>query len=586
MRTSLYGWTGKVLHIDLGTGEMAAQYPAAGLYRTCLGGRGLAGHFLRPFCTLETTEPDLPMLIFTGPLTGTGAPASDRATLMSRSPLTGGVCDSSVGGTLAVQLKLAGWDGLMITGQSDTLCTIEIRDDDVRILPTDLAGATTDEVHDRLVGDAPDDVAVAAIGPAAENGARFASVVVDRRHAAARGGLGLVWAHKNLKAVTVRGSGQVPVHDPEGLARAREDILRLMAASPALLGRHGFSRMGTAALYDLTHARRMMPTDNFARTWFPEAPALNAAAYHRAYSPVGHGCGGCPIKCRLLADDGRAMPDYEPMAHFTALIGNRDMELVMQANQLCLRLGLDPLSAASTLACHREITGEELTPRTVIKSLYDMAHGGSLRQGALDFAQSCHRPELAMAVKGMELPAYDPRGAYGMALAYAVNTRGGCHQHAYPVSHEILRKPVATDRFSFSGKARIIKLAEDVNAVMDCLGVCRFASLAAGLEEYARAYTAATGVCVNGPELMTLGEGVCYAERIMNAENGFDACDDDLPPRFFTEPGSSGGDIEIPAIDRAAFLEARRKYYVVRGLDEDGRPTRETATRLGLEVRS
>ncbi len=187
-----------------------------------------------------------------------------------------------------------------------------------------------------------------------------------------------------------------------------------------------------------------------------------------------------------------------------------------------------------------------------------------------------------MAVKGMELPAYDPRGAYGMSLAYAMSTRGGCHLRAYPISHEILRKPVATDRFSFSGKARIVKIAEDMNAVVDSLTACKFTFFAASLEEYAKAFTAVTGMETTGFELLEIGERIYYNERIMNAANGFDIADDDLPERFFTEHGSSGGGVEISPIKRDDFLEARQNYYAIRGLDKEGRPTREKTEQLGL----
>ncbi|QJB54881.1 aldehyde ferredoxin oxidoreductase family protein [Pseudodesulfovibrio sp. zrk46] len=581
MSKSICGWTGKVLHIDLTTREMAAQYPARPVYEKYLGGKGLAGYYLRPYCTLETEEPDLPILVFAGPLTGTIAPTSGRGTIMSRSPLTGAICDASVGGKLPTQLKRAGWDGLIITGSSDTPCGIEIENDDIRIVETDLWGETCDKVFDQL--DAKDR-AVATIGPAAENGARIAAIMVDRHHAAGRGGLGLVWAQKNLKYLSVKGTGKIRIHDKEALKEAREEIFRLTAASPVLLGQHGFSCWGTGSVYDLMDSRRMMPTDNFRNTRFPQASKLNAAAYQKAYTPRKHGCKGCHILCKKIAQDGRSMPEFETMSHFTALINNTDMDLVMQAGDLCNRLGMDTISAGATLACYREITGEDFTPRTLIKALYDMAEGGYLGQGSYDFDKSCERPELSMSVKGMELPAYDPRGAYGMSLAYAMSTRGGCHLRAYPISHEILRKPVTTDRFSFSGKARIIKIAEDQNAVVDSLTACKFTFFAASLEEYAKAFTAVTGTPSSAHDLLEIGERIYYNERIMNAENGFEICDDDLPPRFFTEPGTSGGGIEIKPLDRAEFEQARANYYKVRGLDKYGRPTKETTKRLGLEV--
>ncbi|MBN1296845.1 aldehyde ferredoxin oxidoreductase C-terminal domain-containing protein, partial [bacterium] len=205
-----------------------------------------------------------------------------------------------------------------------------------------------------------------------------------------------------------------------------------------------------------------------------------------------------------------------------------------------------------------------------------------LREGSALYARAMGTPDAAIAVKGLELAAYDPRGAYGMALAYTTSTRGGCHLRAYPISHEILRKPVATDRFTFDGKARIIKIAEDMNAMVDSLTACKFVFLGVSLEEFARAYTAVTGVPSSAQDLLRIGERITYHERIMNALNGFDADDDDLPKRFFTEPGTGGAGFDVPPLNRDAFLAARAKYYRIRGLDARGRPVRMRALELGL----
>jgi aldehyde:ferredoxin oxidoreductase len=263
------------------------------------------------------------------------------------------------------------------------------------------------------------------------------------------------------------------------------------------------------------------------------------------------------------------------------------MELVMEANELCNRYGMDTISAAATLACYRELMGGIDLAGQLLDLLHQIGTGSTqlgreLGKGSRRFARRHGDIQASMSVKGLELPAYDPRGAYGMSLAYALSTRGGCHLRAYPVSHEILRKPVATDRFSYSGKARIIKIAEDQNAVIDSLTACKFIFFAAGLEEYARAYTAVTGVASSAQDLLQAGERIYYQERLMNALNGFTARDDDLPSRFFTEAGSSGGDVEIKPLDRQAFLEVREKYYRIRGLDGQGRPTLEKTRELGL----
>ena len=584
------GWTGKILKVDLTARETSEYHPRDELYRKFIGGKGLAGYFLRPSVSLPWNHQDMPLLVFTGPLVGTATPTSGRSTVMSRSPLTGTVADCSVGGRLGFQLKRAGWDGIIISGRSDIPCALEIENNRVRIVDaSEWWGRTTDEVFNEFTDGGR---SVAVIGPAAENAVAYASLMVDRHHAAGRTGIGLCFAAKKLKYLTIHGTQGIPVHDKKELLAAREEIMRLTAASPILMGRHGFSCFGTGSIYDLMDSRRMMPTDNFRKTHFDRAGELNAYAYKESYLPEKHGCMGCHIRCKKIAGKGKmagsSMPEFETMSHFTALIGNTDMELVMKANRLCNMYGMDTISTAATLACYREISGAADLAGRLLDLLLQIGTastelGRQLGQGSRRLANVFDAPASSMHVKGLELPAYDPRGAYGMSLAYALSTRGGCHLRAYPVSHEILRKPVATDRFSYSGKARIIKIAEDQNAVVDSLTACKFIFFAAGLEEYARAYTAVTGIPATAQDLLRIGERIYYQERIMNALNGFIAADDDLPKRFFVEPGTGGETTRIDPLDRRAFLEARAKYYRIRGLDEEGRPMQEKIRELGLE---
>jgi len=577
------GWQGKILRIDLSSGRWEVERPEPELYARWIGARGLAGSYLRKQVTRNWDAPEMPLLFFTGPLGNTASPTSGLLTVMSRSPLTGTVGDASVGGSLGTAMKKAGWDGLIVTGRARGLCGIEIADDRVTLVDASLlAGEATSTACARL----REKGAVALVGPAAEAGVRFADIIVDGRYAARRNGLGLLFAAKNLKYLTIRGSGETHVADPAALKKATGDVERLMAASPFLLGELGIARYGTAALYDLIDARRMMPTANFRRTRFEAARQMNAYALHQRYAPRPTGCLGCPIRCKRIAADGRSLPEFEALSHFSALLENTDLETVMEANRLCAELGMDPVSAAATLACHGEIRGQDLEPREILTLLREIGTGRgigqALGQGAAAYAQACGRPEAAMTVKGLELPSYDPRGAYGLALAYATSTRGGCHLRAYPISSEILRKPVATDRFSFSGKALIIKGAEDLFAAVDSLSACTYVFAAASLEEYARIYTAVTGIESTADDLLTAGERIDYAERIMNFENGFRGADDDLPARFFEETGTGDDHLEIPPLDRAEFLQTRAAYRRIRGLDEEGRPTREKAAALGI----
>ncbi len=580
----MFGWCGKILHIDLTDRVVEIEEPSRRNLERWIGGKGLAGYYLRPHIQRSYDEPQMPLIVMTGPLVNTPAPTSGRACIASRSPLTGTVGDCSVGGSLGTQMKKAGWDGIVITGKANETCGVVIQDDTCRIVSaTDFQGLSTDTVTERLQHTG----SVMCIGPAAENGVMFSNIAIDGHYFAGRNGIGLVMAAKNLKYLTIQGKGKTLVANSNELKLAREDIFRLIASSPILFGELGLKNYGTGALYDLMDSRYMMPTANFRKTHFEAAKDMNAYAYVNRYGITSSGCRGCHILCKKRTKDGRSIPEFETMSHFSALLENNDIESVLEANRLCNQLGMDSISAAVTVACYSEITGKRISGTRLMELLEQIGRGigegALLKEGSAAYAAGVGKPGVSMSVKKQELSAYDPRGAYGMALAYATSTRGACHLRAYPIMHEILRKPVATDRFSFSGKARIVKIAEDINAVVDSLTACKFVFLSASLEEYARAYTAVTGVTTSAQELLACGERIYYHDRIMNALNGFDSEADDLPMRFFTEKGTDGPGFRVPPLSRKDFLETRSKYYRIRGLDEKGRPTAETAKKLGLE---
>jgi aldehyde:ferredoxin oxidoreductase len=578
------GWTIKILEIDLSAKSSSVIELPAYIYHKYIGGKGLAGYFLKPFIHQPWDSTEMPLLFITGPLVGTTSPTSGRMTIASKSPQTGTVGDTSVGGKLGTQIKKAGWDGIIIRGKSSDLCGLIINDYSIEF--SDARNFYNKGIS-AIIAQLPGQGSNAITGPAADNSVLFSSICIDGHYIAGRNGLGLIMSSKNLKYIHVRGTGKVDVYDAGEMGKAREQIFRLVSASPILKGDAGISDFGTGALYDLMHNRRMMPTDNFKSTWFAKAPALNAWHYKNTYQTKKTGCAGCHILCKKTGADGTIMPEFETMSHFTALLDNDNSDIVVEANRICNELGMDTISAAVTLSCYAEINKIKIDPQNIAGLLQDIAfsrnEGKELKLGSKQYAALKGHEEAAITVKGLELPGYDPRGAYGMALAYATSTRGACHLRAYPIAHEILRKPVSTDRFSFSGKARIIKLNEDMNAMIDSLTACKFIFFAATLEEYAKMLSAATGFNTTALELMKTGERIYYNDRIMNAINGFTAMDDDLPERFFTEDGSSGDGIEIKAINRDDFLEARSNYYKIRGLDENGLPLKEKCTELGLE---
>ena len=427
----MFGWTGKIVNIDLASETARTIEPGIDVYKKYLGGKGLAGFYLRSHVQEQWDSPSMPLLFFTGPLVGTPAPTSGRMTIMSRSPLTGTIGDSSVGGKLGTEIKRSGWDGIIMTGKARRATGIEIIDGEIFFRDADeFAGLETDRAL-ALLKERDGGGSYAIIGPAAENGVMFASIAVDGHFFSGRNGLGLVMASKGVKYLHVRGTGRVRCHDSGVIDLAREEIFRLTAASPALKGEMGIGNYGTGALYDLTDARNMMPTDNFRRTKFPGAPEMNAVRYRKEFGTGKTGCAGCHILCKMKGKDGMAMPEFETMSHFSALLDNSDMGIVVEANRICNSLGMDTISAAATLACHSEILGKRLAPREILELLseigYSKNRGAELKLGSHAYAAQKGAPGSAVTVKKLELSAYDPRGACGMALAFATSTRGACH---------------------------------------------------------------------------------------------------------------------------------------------------------------
>ncbi len=568
------GWHGRLLNIDLTTARSWVEPIASELLQTYLGGRGLGVRLMRDFAQLDPFAAEIPLIFATGPLCGTPAPTAARLSVVSRSPLTGTIYDCSAGGRFAWCLKAAGFDLLRIVGRSASPVALKIDPEGAELLPAEnLWGLTVDETVQQLAKYG----SVAAIGPAGENRVRFANIMMGEGNSVGRGGLGAVMGRKKLKAIAVSGDRKVAIVDRQRFDVARRDVMRLFKASPVIYGDLGIAQYGTPALVDLMSQRRMAPTENFRKTAFAKADNYSGPAIRREYQPKNHGCYGCPIQCKKSTQDGTPLPEYETVNHFGALNGISDLRSIVNSNNLCNQLGMDTITAAATISAWGEIRGQFPRAEEIGGLLQAIAvrHGDGdlLAEGAQRVTARLGQPGLSMSVKGLELPAYDPRGAYGMALAYCTSNRGGCHLRAYPISHEILRKPVPTDRFDFAGKARIIKIAEDCNATIDSLVACKFSFFGASLEEYAELLSAATGLEFSPQRLKEIGERIYLTERYYNQQNGFGIAEDQLPERFFSEAGSSGDGIEIPPIDRQRFAEELQKYYRMRGLDEQGRFT-------------
>ncbi|MGE4553787.1 MAG: aldehyde ferredoxin oxidoreductase N-terminal domain-containing protein, partial [Desulfovibrionaceae bacterium] len=438
----------RLLHVDLTAGTWRAVVPEPGLLlgpaAELPGGAALACALLLPHAARAWDDPESPLLLLAGPLTGTLAPCSGRAVLAARAPC-GGFRVLDFGGRLPTVLRRAGWDGLVVNGRAARPTGIEISAAGARL--TDASGlagpgcaARTGAVFAALAGFG----AAACVGPAAWRGAHGAAVLPGPDQPALGGGLGLTWAARNLAWVAASGAGHPPVADPAGLRAARRAILRLLAAGPALLGPLGLARRGAAALYDLAQARSMLATDHFRATRFAGAEAVSRAMAGLAASAARGGCLGCPVRCGRRDADG-PLPGFESLAWLTAQIGNPDAGLAVAAHRRCLALGLDPTAAGAALAARRERDGRDWDAAGLMEFLADLARGGiDLDADGL--------PNLR--VDGLDLPPLDPRGAAGLALGYALAPEGGLWGVG-AVGPEVLGKPVAVDRFAWAGKARL-----------------------------------------------------------------------------------------------------------------------------------
>jgi aldehyde:ferredoxin oxidoreductase len=554
------------LFIDMRTGEGHLETLDEDMSRAWIGGRGMGAYFLGQRPKARATGGDNPLVLASGPLAGSRIPSSGRLVISAFSPLTETVCSSTVGGGFALEMKRAGIDAIHVTGRAPARSMVFVDERGARMerdpFPDDMA---LGEMYARL---GRSGWSLAAVGEAAVKGCLYASIMVDGSFASGRGGLGLVMAGKNLRAIAVKGTGEGlrASMDPAAEARACSDIVRLFDASPFIMGRSGIGACGTGALVDLMAERRMMPTANFRKTYFEGYRAFCACAIKRAYKPRHHPCTSCPAACRLKAQV--PVPEYNSLAHFGALNENDDLPSIVEANLVCNEKGMDTISAASTIACLAEIRGRRFRGGALVDMVRQVTEdsplGELLRQGSLRMAGALGSPGTSMSVKGLEIPAFDPRGAYGTALAYGTSTRGACHLRAHIIACEVLRRPVAADRFSFEGKARMVKIAEDICAAADTIGACRFAFVAATLEEYANGLAAVTGIPFTQGDLMKTGEAVCCLELRINEERGFSRQDDMLPERFYLEKGTPGPDFETPPIDRSAYEKALDRYHRIR----------------------
>ncbi|MCS7386600.1 MAG: aldehyde ferredoxin oxidoreductase family protein [archaeon GB-1867-005] len=580
----MYGWMGKLLEVDLTNKKSKVRTLNDETALSFLGGRGIGVYLI--FCMVDPQVNPLSsenILIFAaGPLTGTITPSSSRCAAVSKSPLTGTIFDSNAGGQLGPEIKASGYDAIIISGSSSKPAVIIIDCGEVKVKGADAYwGMKTSETIKAIKQDFGNEFEVACIGPAGENQVYFACIRAGDGNFFGRGGLGAVMGSKNLKAIAIRGNSKVEVANAELLSKLSGKAIDRIKINP-ITGKV-LPKLGTPFLTKIIDNIEALPTRNFCEKSWTEAGIYSGEVIEE-YVTDREACPMCPIACKAKIEvDGVKMhrPEYESLWALGVNCQVKELKQVFSASKLCDELGLDTISTGSTIACLIELSqrgvinekiswgdGEAIT--NLIEKIAKREDLGKIMAlGAERLAKAFKANELAMTVKKLELPAYDPRELYGMALAYATSNRGGCHLRSYIVAMEVLGVPILIDRKTPIGKAELVAVNQNFLAAVDSLIICKFATLELDDEIISHIITATIGKPFDRGKLLKIGERIWNLERLFNLRAGLKFSDDTLPARLLM-----GGKVPL--------REMLKRYYEFRGWDPNGVPLENKLKELEL----
>ncbi|PTX16600.1 aldehyde:ferredoxin oxidoreductase [Halanaerobium congolense] len=582
----------KVLRVDLTNEEIKTEKIVGDDVKNYLGGRGLASKILYDEIDpkVDPLSPENKLIYATGLLTGTAASTGGRYMVVTKGPLTGTIASSNSGGFFGAELRFSGNDIIIFEGKAKRPLYLSIKGEEVELKDaSNLWGKTVYETTDLLIEEAGDKNArVSCIGPAGENLVKFAAIMNEKDRAAGRTGVGAVMGSKNLKAVVVKA-------DEKQVEYFKDEMMKVVRKQTKMLKEDGVTgeglpALGTKVLDNIINSTGLYPVNNFqdGGTFADVDEVSGEALVEKGYLQSNKGCYGCPIRCardtKLPNGQQGEGPEYESGWAFGADCGVNDLNAITEANFLCNDLGMDTITAGTTIACAMELyekgyidkdeleNGPELkfgSSESIIyyteKMAYRKGLGDKLAEGSYRLADSKGQPELSMSVKKQELPAYDPRGVQGQGLNYVTSNRGGCHVRGYMISPEVLGAPEKLDPQELEGKAGWVKTFQDLTAVIDSVGMCLFTSFALGLDDYREIVNAGTQFDYTSDSLLETGERIYNLERQFNMEAGITPAEDTLPPRF-DEPLPDGPQKGM----KAEYKKILPEYYEVRGWQEDG----------------
>lgn len=613
------GYTGKLLFVNLTTGEISVQELNRAYAADYLGGSGLAARYLYDWLDASTDPlgPDNPLVFMNGPLDAAGAPVSGRFAVCARSPQTGLWGEAIAGNFFGPELKYAGYDGIVIRGKANALSYLHITPDGVEIRDArNLMGMTTFDAGDAIRAECSDPhLITACIGPAGENLVKFALILTSsarsgaKKGIAGRCGMGAVMGSKNLKAVAVRGSKhplqhKLHLHDPARFRAAMTAAQHFLSDDMATEVLRAVGSSGAMDYYGLLGD---VPTKYWTQGTFNyEKVSGNLLA--ETILTGRSTCHACMVACgRKVERAGEYVlphaegPEFETLAGFGALILNDDLHLATYIGSQCDALGIDSITASSAIALAyylrelgvlplADLQGTDLVwgdGHAALKLVQDIAYrrdfGAVLGNGSLELSQRYGVEGLAVQINGMELAMHDPRAAMGMAVTYATSPIGGSHNHSDYFMVETSGRPIddlgieTMDRFASAGKAASIARHQDWRTINNASVTCFFPNPPA--QAMVDMLAAATGYDITMENVLTYGERIWNLKRAMNLKFGYCARQSEVLPELIYRPLLDGGtEGHVPDFDLMM-----REYYAYRDWDwATGKPSRRKLEQLNM----
>ena len=611
----LNGYMGKILYFDLSSSKVHIGDMNEEWAHQFIGGSGLGAKILYEL-TNERTDPlgpENPLIFMTGPFTGTAVPLSGRHAVVSRSPLTGIFGESDVGGTWGANLKKAGFDGMIITGKSENPVYLWVHNGEWEIRnASHLWGKDTYEIDPLLKNETHEKAVVSAIGQAGENLVPMAAVMTDGKdgRAAGRCGMGAVMGSKNLKAIVVYGTGNVAVYNPETVTRLPKEV-----GAQINKNAENFRKYGTSGSLSVFESMGTLPLQNwkFVGRWEESAEKINGFTLAETLLTGRYFCDSCVLGCGRVvkvesgpyAGVEGAGPEYETLALLGSNLLIDNLEALCFANELCNRFGLDTMSTGGAIAFGMEAYEKGLIDRedtggielrwgsaeAMIEMVKMIAQkkglGEVLGKGVKRASEELGKNsvEFAMHIKGLELPAHDPRGYNAGAVGYATASRGGCHMAGLTHTFERVLKspemgiPEPLDRFQIEGKGILAAKSQNLMGMMDSLKLCKFILFAGiTITHIVKWYQSVTGREMTIDDFIKTGERIFNLKRLYNVRLGMSRKDDTLPFRSLTfKRMGKGLTPNLPPLGQML-----SEYYEYRGWSEEGIPTPEKLKELGL----